>query len=167
MAADRDAANCFVCSKHRERGALIPGGPVGEDDLVMVSHVVTPDVLGRDGSTAYLGHLIVEPLRHAPGLGDLTDAEARAVGWWCTMASRALRDAAGAEHVYSAVIGDAVPHLHVHLLPRFPGTPREYWWPRVDEWPRPPRRSGRDSAARARAVRVHREPPGKRVISTA
>ena len=56
-------------------------------------------------------------------------------------ASRALREVAGAEHVYAAVIGDAVPHLHVHLLPRFPGTPREYWWTRagsafrVTEWP--------------------------------
>jgi histidine triad (HIT) family protein len=32
------------------------------------------------------------------------------------------------------MIGDEVPHLHVHLLPRYPGTPREYWWDRVDEW---------------------------------
>jgi hypothetical protein len=33
------AAECFVCRKHRERGALVPGGPVGEDDLVLVSHI--------------------------------------------------------------------------------------------------------------------------------
>jgi len=31
--------------------------------------------------------------------------------------ARALREVAGAEHVYAAVIGDQVPHLHVHLLP--------------------------------------------------
>jgi histidine triad (HIT) family protein len=82
-----------------------------------------------------LGHLLVEPRRHAAGLADLTDAEARSVGWWQTRASRALREVAGAEHVYASVIGDGVPHLHVHLLPRFPGTPREYWWTRVEEWP--------------------------------
>jgi hypothetical protein len=46
-------ADCFVCSKHRSRGSLMPGGP----------------------------------------------------------------------------------DLHVHLLPRYPGTPREYWWTRVDQWP--------------------------------
>jgi histidine triad (HIT) family protein len=57
------------------------------------------------------------------------------VGWWSTRASRALREVAGAEHVYAYVIGDEVPHLHVHLKPRFPGTPREYWWTRVDKWP--------------------------------
>ena len=74
--------DCFVCRKHRDRGPLVPGGPVAEDELVLVSHVVTPDALGREGATAYLGHLFVEPRRHAPGLADLTDAEARSVAWW-------------------------------------------------------------------------------------
>jgi diadenosine tetraphosphate (Ap4A) HIT family hydrolase len=54
---------------------------------------------------------------------------------WCARASRALREVAGAEHVYAAVWGDGVPHLHVHLLPRFPGTPREYWGTQVNKWP--------------------------------
>lgn len=128
------AAECFVCRKHREQGPLLPGGPVGEDELVIVSHL-TPAAPDRPSGPVYLGHLLVEPRRHAPGLADLTDAEARAVGWWCTQASRSLREAAGAEHVYAAVIGDKAAHLHVHLLPRYPGTPREYWWDRVDEWP--------------------------------
>ena len=123
------SADCLVCRKHREQGALLPGGAVGQDELAVVSHVVTPDVLGGQGTTAYLGHLFVEPRRHVPGLADLADDEARTVGWWCARASRALREVAGAEHVYAAVFGDTVPHLHVHLLPRFPGTPRQYWAP--------------------------------------
>jgi hypothetical protein len=36
------AAECFVCRKHADRGSLLPGGFVAEDDLVVVSHVVTP-----------------------------------------------------------------------------------------------------------------------------
>lgn len=134
MTAEGDA-DCFVCRKHRDRGALLPGGPVAEDDLVVVSHIVTPDALGQDGTTAYLGHLFVEPRRHAPGLADLSDAEAECVGRHAARASRALREIAGAEHVYAAVIGDGVPHLHVHLMPRYPGTPQEYWWTRLPEWP--------------------------------
>jgi histidine triad (HIT) family protein len=125
----------------------MPGGPIAEDDLVLVTHIVTSDALGREGTTAYLGHLFVEPRRHAPGLADLTDAEAQSVGFWSARASRALREVAGAVHVYSAVIGDAVPHLHVHLLPRFPGTPREYWWTRVDEWPQARRGGATEIAA--------------------
>jgi histidine triad (HIT) family protein len=124
---------CFVCRKHANLG-LTPGGLVGGDEQVVVSHL-SPRAPGQDTRAVYLGHLFVEPRRHAPGLADLTDTEARAVGWWCTQASRALRDVAGAEHVYSAVIGDGVPHLHVHLIPRYPGTPREFWWQRLDEWP--------------------------------
>ena len=128
-------ADCLVCRKHREQGPLVPGGFIGQDELVLVSHIATPDTLGGDATATYLGHLLVEPRRHAPGLADLTDAEARAVGWWCARSSRALRDVSGAEHVYAAVFGDGVPHLHIHLLPRFPGTPREYWGTHVNKWP--------------------------------
>ncbi len=117
---------------------LVPGGPVGEDELVMVSHA-GPWPPGVSSEPVYLGHLFVEPRRHAAGLADLTDAEARAVGWWCTRASRALREAAGAEHVYAMVIGDGVPHLHVHLQARYPGAPREYRWGQVTRWPDAPR----------------------------
>ena len=45
----------------------------------------------------------------------------------------------GVEHVYSFVIGDGVPHLHVHVIGRYPGAPREYRGPRVDEWPEAPK----------------------------
>ena len=48
------------------------------------------------------------------------------------------------------MIGDGVPHLHVHLLPRFPGTPRQYWWDKVDEWPQ-----ARRGPAPAVAALVH------------
>src|SRR6202000_1731030 len=95
----------------------------------------SPDAPGRAGQPVYLGHLFVEPRRPPPGLAEPPDAGAEGGGGGGTRARRALRDVAGAEHVYAAVIGDGVPHLHVHLLPRYPGTPREYWWDRVDEWP--------------------------------
>lgn len=155
MAGEGAVTDCFVCSKHRDRGPLLPGGAIAEDDLALVSHVVTPEVLGRDGTTSYLGHLIVEPLRHAPGLADLTDAEAGRVGLWCTRASRALREVAGAEHVYAAVLGDGVPHLHVHLLPRFPGTPREYWGTQVNQWPQARRGATTDIEALVAELRRH------------
>jgi diadenosine tetraphosphate (Ap4A) HIT family hydrolase len=153
--SDDWSADCFVCCKHREQGPLLPGGPVGQDELVMVSHVVTPDLLGGSGTTAYLGHLFVEPRRHAPGLADLTGDEARAVGWWCAQASRALRDVAGAEHVYAAVFGDRVAHLHVHLLPRFPGTPREYWGVQVNTWPQAQRGGAAEIGALVQDLRSY------------
>jgi histidine triad (HIT) family protein len=35
----------------------------------------------------------------------------------------------GAEHIYSFVHGDAFPHFHVHVIPRYPDTPLEFWNP--------------------------------------
>ena len=103
----------------------MPGGPVGADELVIVSHLA-PSAPGRGGELVYLGYLFVEPRRHIPGLADLTEPGAQAVGSWCARASRALREVAGADHVYAAVLGNRAPHLHVHLLARYPGTPREF-----------------------------------------
>jgi histidine triad (HIT) family protein len=88
-------------------------------------------------------------------LADLTDAEARSVGWWSTRASRALRDVCRAEHVYAAVFGDAVPHLHVHLLPRFADTPREYWGVRVNRWPQARRGSTAEIEALVGELRAY------------
>ena len=151
--------DCFVCAKHRD-GEPMPGGPVGSDDLVVVSHV-SPDGPGQDGAPVYLGHLVVEPRRHVAGLDGLTDAEAAAVGRWLGRGARALRDAAGAEHVYSMVVGHAVDHLHVHLIPRYPGTPREYWWSRLDEWPDAPLGDAGEVAAMVGNLRAHVDRPGR------
>ena len=84
---DMPSEDCFVCRKHRDRGPLMPGGPIAADELTLVSHIPP----GPSGAPAYLGHLFVEPRRHVPGLADLTDAEASAAGLWCARASRALR----------------------------------------------------------------------------
>jgi histidine triad (HIT) family protein len=120
---------CFICEKHR-RGADAQGGVIYSDDLVYAGHIHA-----LMGPTAYRGHLTVEPTRHVPGLGDLTDEEASALGRLVNRLARALKDAEGAEHVYSVVLGDGVPHLHIQLLPRYPGTPPEYRGLQVKDWP--------------------------------
>lgn len=118
---------CYVCDKHRSGDGVISG-----DELMVIAHVL-PDAPGATGRV-YLGHLVVEPRRHVGGLADLTTAEAAALGQWAVKGAQALK----AEHVYSSVVGHQVDHLHLHLVPRYAGTPREYWWPRLDEWPDAP-----------------------------
>src|SRR5690242_8597611 len=115
--------DCAICERIA-RGA----GLLLADEHVVVEHLEPQG----DDETAYLGYLFVETRRHVAGLGDLTPEEAAAVGRAATRAARALRERAGAEHVYAAVIGHHMDHFHLHVIARYPGTPREYWWVRVD-----------------------------------
>ena len=144
--------DCLVCRKHRGE-APAPGGAICEDDLVYAGHTLIPE--GR--ATTYVGSLVVEPKRHAPGLADLTDKEAQAIGLLVTRLGRALKTCEGAEHIYSFVLGHHAPHLHVFVVPRYPGTPREYWGTRVDEWPEAPRGGPQEVAALCARLRAYLE----------
>jgi len=126
--------DCLVCTKHlllmTNNSCLIY-----ENDLIVVSHAL----LFAEEKDHYLGHAFVETKRHVPGIGDLTKAEAEAVGWFTSLTARSLTATLGFEHIYTFIFGDHVPHLHVHVIGRYPETPREYWVTRVDEWPQAPR----------------------------
>lgn len=118
---------CLVCSE--QSGEVpVPGGLLAEDDLAVVFHVPPR------GDVVFLGHLLVTPRRHVPDFAGLTADEAAAVGIAVSRWSGALKRL-GAMRVYVATVGHAADHLHVHLLPRWPGTPEDVPWHSVDEWP--------------------------------
>ncbi len=118
----RSADPCFVCQKHR--GEIeIPGGTIFEDDLVYSSHRILDP--GQDST--YPGVLFVEPKRHVPGMAGLTRPEAERVGLLTSLLAGALESCEGAEHTYVEVLGHHVSHLHVWLVPRYPGLSREVW----------------------------------------
>jgi histidine triad (HIT) family protein len=144
--AAQSQTECFICRKHRGDEPP-PGGPIYEDELTYASHGYHPE----RNPEPYLGHVVVEPRRHAMGVADLTDEEAAAVGVAVTRVARAVRASEGTEHIYLAVVGHHTPHLHVHLIPRYPGTPTEYWDPiHIDEWPEA-KHGGPDDVAEAAA----------------
>jgi histidine triad (HIT) family protein len=81
----KPAAACFVCQKVRGEIA-IPGELIYRDELVQATHLFP----NRQGSI-YLGYLMIEPLRHAPELADLTVEEAQAIGLLMSRLGQALR----------------------------------------------------------------------------
>jgi histidine triad (HIT) family protein len=123
--------DCLVC---RELGGDIPvpGGLLWREKDAVAFHVPPVEEIGN--ARPYLGHLLVVTQRHVASLGEPTPEETAAVGRAAARLAKALVDAGGAEWVYSAVIGTGVPHFHLHLLPRFAGTPRDLPWRAVDEW---------------------------------
>ena len=123
-----EAVDCLICREHDGR-VPIPGGHLIADEHVIAFHLPPmPKAL-----EPYLGYLFVTSRRHVPSFAELDSDEAAAMGVAISKLSAVLK-AEGADPVYLAGIGHAVPHLHIHLIPRWPETPIEISWINVDQW---------------------------------
>jgi diadenosine tetraphosphate (Ap4A) HIT family hydrolase len=86
--SNQSSAGCFICDKHR-LGTDAQGGVPFEDELVYAGHAHA-----LTEPTSYRGYLVAESKRHVPGLGDLTDEEAAAIGRLVNRLARALKEVA-------------------------------------------------------------------------
>ena len=132
--------DCAFCDWHASIDAAL-GGAIYQDELVLARHAYD----GGD-EAHYLGALVLQTKRHAT-LAELTDDEARAVGWLAARLSRALKICTGAEKVYAYSFGEAFDHLHMFVVARYPGAPSEYVRLRAQEWPGAPRGHAQDVAS--------------------
>ncbi|HEU5348171.1 MAG TPA: HIT family protein [Ktedonobacterales bacterium] len=143
---DNTTEACPICAK--QQGEVV-GGSVYQDDLLYVHHVYSND------RPNFLGYVRVETRRHVPSFAELTTAEAQSVGMMIARMSSALKQCTGADHVYAFFYGDHVPHLHIHVFARYPGTPKEYWRERVDEWSESPKGGADEVAALCQRLRAY------------
>jgi histidine triad (HIT) family protein len=76
-----------------------------------------------DGPSPLPGWLVLTAEHHCRAVYDLPEAASAALGPLIQRVMRAQRAALGAEHVYLFAIGDQIHHAHLHLVPRYAGTP--------------------------------------------
>lgn len=130
--------DCFICQKHSGK-IQTAGTVIYEDDYVYVGHI------DRNGNPNYLGHVMIDLKRHVPTLAEMTVKEAEAFGVIMARVSEALKQSEDAEHIYALVSGNSVPHLHMHLVARYPNTPTEHWGPmEVYDWADAPMGNNQD-----------------------
>jgi diadenosine tetraphosphate (Ap4A) HIT family hydrolase len=123
-------SDCVVCTTLEAPGRSRDMW-IFEDDLVLLGHIgPTP---GREDG--YPGQMLLVPRRHVTSPAGLTRAEAERIGLWLSRGAGLLESVRGAEHVYLWRLGDGWPHVHFHLVPRYPGTPEEYYGLAVRDWP--------------------------------
>ncbi len=113
MMSDR---HCLICARQRSGP---DGGPavVCQDDHWLARHSAETDILG---------YLLLESRRHFLDLSQATEAELAGYGTLLSRLMRAMRAVTGCQRIYTVTLGEAVPHYHVHLIPRTESLPGAY-----------------------------------------
>ena len=118
------------------RGVNCPFDARGADTLDLWDAVtrLTTSTLYLNRNQSYRGHcVLVLDLRHASRPDELSSQEWAAFCGDLHEAERAIVRVVRPDHVNVASLGNVVPHLHWHIIPRYRSDPR--WghpiWPEV------------------------------------
>ena len=137
---------CPLCEDGRpdetEHGVRFFAGEVSD------AYLIRADIQRGLSVVAWRGRHVVEPT-------ELTDAEAAAYGGEVLRVARAIQAVMRPVKLNYDVLGNSVPHLHTHLVPRYADDPRPGWpfpFPDPDPPPMPEERLQRDVEALRRAV---------------
>ncbi|GGV13410.1 hypothetical protein GCM10010495_29070 [Kitasatospora herbaricolor] len=116
--------DCYSCEREAGFAGLPPRERIAVDEHWRVAHAV---------GSALPGWLVLLPRRHVTTIGELTDAEAAALGSWQVRLSRALGAVTGCAKTYVAQFAEAegFAHVHFHIVPRADDHPVELRGPRV------------------------------------
>ncbi len=104
-------------------GAGCPICPAGAPHNVLLDLGVSYLTTDPDGVT--YGYCCIVLKRHAVELDELSDAEANALAREVRRVGAALRDITNCVKLNYEIHGNTIPHLHVHLYPRYRGDPFE------------------------------------------
>ena len=108
------AVNCAACRVVSGMDRP-PGGVVHREEGLALHALAGPSPLR--------GWLVLTSAVHVRAWPDLPPRALYALGPLAGRVMRAQREILGAEHVYAFAIGDVVQHFHLHLVPRYAGTP--------------------------------------------
>jgi diadenosine tetraphosphate (Ap4A) HIT family hydrolase len=112
------------------------------------AYLVRADIQRGLTIAVFRGRHVVEPT-------ELDECEAARYGWEVLRVDRAIEAAFSPVKLNYDVLGNTVPHLHTHIVPRFADDPRPGWpfpFPDPDPPPMPQTRFEADLAALRQAL---------------
>lgn len=118
----RSVPGCAECEVAAGRRA--PGGGVVRLPPGLLVHAVL-------GASPLAGWVVVAPARHVEHVGDLEAEEMAALAEAARRLAGWQRELLGATKSYVALFAEVVPHLHFHVVPRYPGTAPSLRGPRA------------------------------------
>ena len=109
---------CAVCGENSGERPM-RHGVLFENETWMIHHCEPP--------YGVAGWVTMQTKRHVPGPGHFDDKEALSFGPSLRHLAKLLEEASGAVRIYIAALGEAHPHFHCHLVPRYDDTPVKGW----------------------------------------
>jgi len=114
-------ADCVFCKIVKGE---IPSSKIYENERVLAFMDINP---------VTVGHTLVIPKAHASDLAGMSEVDVAAVAEVLRLLAPAVMRAVGARgynilNNFGAVAGQAVEHVHFHLIPRTSGDGRGYRW---------------------------------------
>jgi len=149
----REGDGCPSCAEGRpdatDAGVRFFAGDVAD------AYLVRADIQRGLTIVAWRGRHVAEPT-------ELTGVEAAAYGREVLLVGRALEAVLAPVKLNYNVLGNWVPHLHTHIVPRYADDPRPGWpfpFPEHDPPAMPQERLLRDVEALRHAAAFHMTPP--------
>lgn len=102
--SDKSSDSCILCTQ-----------------TIPQSHLVYTGLRWRirhSQETNILGYCILEPVRHFLDLSEATSEELADYSVLLAALMKAQRDSFSCERIYTFSLAEAVPHFHVHVIPR-------------------------------------------------
>jgi len=100
---------CLICKKQVGQEDPPPGGYIYEGRYFAICH--SPRSIGTAGT------VIIESRRHFLDFGEMTSVEGADLTGLLRRIFPAIKEATGAERLYSLAMMDGVPHFHLWLVP--------------------------------------------------
>ena len=110
-------ANCIFCKIVKGE---IPADVVYEDSKVIAFLDIRP---------VNPGHVLVVPKSHHPTMLETPDPVVSDIFVKAKKLMIAIKDVTEADFVVLSVVGTDVPHLHLHLIPRYHKDGMQNFWP--------------------------------------
>jgi diadenosine tetraphosphate (Ap4A) HIT family hydrolase len=104
---------CIICERQSGDSADI----IFQNDRWSVRHSMETNILG---------YVLLESRRHFLDMSEADNRECDEFGHLISEVMKAVRAEIEPERVYTVSLAEAVPHFHVHIIPRTAALPRAY-----------------------------------------
>ncbi len=99
--------NCIFCKIIKNE---IPSEKIYEDEKVFAFMDIKP---------VSEGHILLIPKEHTPWMQDVSDETIEYIFKKAKNLMQVLKQSLGCDFVQLSIVGEEVPHFHIHLIPRY------------------------------------------------